>query len=134
MWERIKNLFNIRKFPHPERGNYLGANRRCYSHIIEKEAGLCPEPIDTLDYVGARHDYDTQNDQDIWADFKFSFRMLKINPFNKKNYNFNTPTSFLGKDYRVDPRIYQYGSALVIGTLGFISTPVRLIRRSWKNL
>jgi len=133
MWEKIKNLFNVRRLPHPERGNYLGASRRCHSENVEKAGELCPPPIDALDFVGVLHDYDTNRGRDPWADFKFAFRMLRINPFNRSNYDFTTKTEFLGREFNVDPRVYQYLSALVMGSLGFLTAPVRLVKNAWED-
>jgi len=129
MFKKLKELFNVRKFPHPERGNYLGANKRCNSEKVEKIEGVCPIAVDEMDMVGEMHDYDTKNPDDPWADFKFAGRMLSINPFNKYNYDWDYPVEFMGKEYNIDPRVYQYGSALVMGLLGLISSPVRLAKK-----
>ncbi len=109
MW---KKLLGIRNWPHPEYGNYLGANRRCDSKKY------CPLPVDAIDSVGWYHDADMNLDNKPHADLLFAWRMSKINPFT---------TTYAEPAYG---RVYQYGSAIVMGLIGLISTPIRLFRRS----
>ncbi len=115
-------MMSLRKLPHPERGNYLGARKRCESNAA------CKAPIDALDKVGAWHDRAVRRDGAITADLGYAWRMLKINPFNSSNYA-DVPVEFLGKSFPIDGRVYQYGSALVMGLLGLVSTPYRLARK-----
>ena len=131
MWEKIKNLLNVRKLPHFERPNYLGASMRCKMKEGRKAGSLCLPPLDALDFVGVLHDYDTKNKKDIWVDFKYTFRMLAINPSDRKNYDFTVKTKFFGREFYLDPRIFQYLSAIVMGTLGLFTAPLRGVKNVW---
>lgn len=109
---------NPRNIPHPGYGNYCGAKRRCDS----KNQTVCPSPDDKVDLVCVQHDINTGNPDEIFADWKLAGGMLKINPFNNSNY--------LRPVYG---RVYQYGSALVMGLLGCITAPTRAITRLFKR-
>lgn len=119
MWKKIKNIFNVRNLPHPEYGNYGGANRRCQSHQVERDHGVCPPPVDELDKQFVLHDYDTGNKDDVFADWKLVGRLARINPFDNNNYA-----------DQVYGRVYQAGAITVMGIVGLLTTPFRLTRRA----
>lgn len=109
------NLFDLRTWPTPEYGNYLGAKRRCISHAINAVENSCLLPVDSVDRVAQQHDKELGKDD--FADLKFAGRMLLINPFTTK---YKRP---------VYGRMIQYGSAIVIGTIGLLFTPFRMLKK-----
>jgi len=131
MLENFPKYFNVRKIPHPERRNYSGASFRCKINDVKQIGGLCPAPVDAIDRAALLHDQDTKNSADIFADWKLVGRWLKINPFNKSNYDFDVPVTFLNEDYKIDPRVYQYSASAVMFLVGCVAIPVRAVKKFW---
>lgn len=110
-----KEKMNLRAIPHPEHGNYCGLRRRCETkNHADHEGDACPMPVDEVDGVCLLHDGDTS----VFADWKFAWRMLTINPLNKDNY-----------EKPIYSRAYQYGSAFIIFGTGLVSVPLRAIKK-----
>lgn len=109
--------WNPRTWPHPEKGNYCGYSQRC------KSRETCPKPEDKPDSVCLKHDGDTS----ILGDWKFTARMLMINPFNNKNY----AEGLFGQSYG---RAYQYGSAGTMFIIGLGTVPYRGMKKLWNSI
>jgi len=111
MWVSMAHpdWLNIRKWPHPQYGNYGGAFRHCY------QSTGCPVPRDKLDGAFRKHDNEMRR-ADPFADPKLVYRLL-------------TSVSPLRRYYRpIYGRVYHLAAIALFGLLTPFTVGYHLLR------
>lgn len=112
---RIPDWLNPRKIPHPQYGNYGGAQTRCDN----VENSWCPVPLDDLDEQFEMHDIDTTTGDPL-NDVKLVGRLLTVNPLG----HYDRP---------VYGRVYHAAALAVFIVMMPVTTPVRFIKKLLKG-
>jgi hypothetical protein len=118
---KLEDILNPRRWPHPQYGNYGGAQTRCKSNEEFERTGVCPVPKDGIDKAFAIHDEETGDDKEIFADPKLVGRLLQVNPLGKY-------------DRPVYGRLYHAGALLTFTVLSLFTVPVRSVKYVSKQL